>query len=396
MNRSIRQTIISRFSLLLLLSFLVALPFVLLGAYKFSASTLDRNLDFAAELLLIVAETDPDSNEHTFWDESDIGIAEEVVFQVFRGGIPILLSEDAPRDPIVLLSGYKQAFVNGISSRVLRKEKGDVAVIVSEPESRRLGALIPAAGLLLSFFFFAWVVLLVFSRREARLVADSVEKDVAAAVSGPSSSGFVELAPMRDKLFSLVEEIRRVSLREREFLALFSHELRTPLAVSRLRAEHLMDEPLLAALERVDDISRQFLLLSKGERMDGYIFPVRDAVAAAVEDVLSVYPQLDVSCEDMDGFVIDGVPLLLRQAIGNLLLNVGQKGASRVLVEVLDGEIRVIDEPGRQVSQGHGIGLAVVERVATLFGGSFELSLDENGAALARLNIPSIRRTLSS
>lgn len=198
-------------------------------------------------------------------------------------------------------------------------------------------------------------------------------------------------------------------------LAGISHDLRTPLARVRLAAEMCGDavlrDGLIADVEQMDAVVGQFLdyaRLDEGEQavalnLSGLVCEVAQGFTAQARKLeLDLPPLPPVSVR----------PLLLRRALSNLLDNAVKYGGGEISVTLrrLDGavEIRVEDRgPGipaadveaakrpfvrlpsaRSDAGGSGLGLSIVERVARLHRGDFELRPRDGGGLVARLALP--------
>lgn len=216
------------------------------------------------------------------------------------------------------------------------------------------------------------------------------------------------------------EMVERVAHSERErslMLAGLSHDLRTPLAKMRLASEMLQrqgDADLLASLERnieaMDGLLTQFLDFTRaGVATSEPGTPlvetdlnevVREAVLLAGEDVLFVPgPVMPVRLQ----------PDAVRRLVLNLIVNAQRHGAppievitgtqvSKVWLEVRDRGpgippelAEALKEPfargdrARGHTEGAGLGLAIVERIARMHGARFELLARSGGGLVARV-----------
>ena len=218
----------------------------------------------------------------------------------------------------------------------------------------------------------------------------------------------------------------------RRFAANASHELRTPLATAQTMIDVTLADPdasaqqLRSLAQRLRETNRANVetvdaLLDLAEAQSGDVY--REEVdlgevagaalaqlapeASAREVVLPAHPDGPV--------VVEGDPVLLRQAVSNLLRNavrhnVAHGGIELELTSTDDrARLRVsndgplvpaerlesLREPfvrgsgrGRTRDAGHGLGLAIVSAVATAHNGVLELSANPSGGLTVTLDLP--------
>ncbi|MEO6084921.1 MAG: HAMP domain-containing sensor histidine kinase [Umezawaea sp.] len=207
---------------------------------------------------------------------------------------------------------------------------------------------------------------------------------------------------------------------EERFLAEAAHELRTPLATLRLIAEAGANDPVRAsasAAQVVGLVDRMAQLVTgllararvrNGTRAMEWL-PLRldQLVEEVVGEQISDGRTVDV---DLRPTIVEGDPVLLAQALRNLVDNAVKHGARedgqvRVEVKVAGGTVTVSDRgPGIDVadrdrvfdqwvtgsSTGTGIGLAIVRWVADLHRGSARVVDSPLGGTTIELALPEV------
>lgn len=232
-----------------------------------------------------------------------------------------------------------------------------------------------------------------------------------------------ELAPLVAAMNRLFLRIETTLARERRFTADAAHELRTPLAVLRAQWDVLRrsadpteraaaEAGLGAGFERMERLVTQMLALSRVESADGALarddvrWPtvVEQAVSACLN--LAERRRIEIACEwPTDGrppLPLRGDEALVAVLLRNLLDNavryappgsqvVLRVDEQRVAVEN-DGELPCPDRrdrlgerffrPDGQDASGSGLGLSIVQRIASLHGLVFTLTARADGAGV--------------
>jgi two-component system, OmpR family, osmolarity sensor histidine kinase EnvZ len=273
-------------------------------------------------------------------------------------------------------------------------------------------SLIALAVLLVSAYAFAH-----FLARPLRQLNDAVAR-VGEGKSPPPlpESGPSEIVNLNRGFNLMLTNLKQAEEDRALLLAGVSHDLRTPLARLRLGIEVGMRdeterEGMVSDIEEMDRIIGQFLDFARGDR----------EVATELRELNAIIAPL-VERFRRAGRVIDFVagdlpPLPLRatamaRLVGNLLDNALRYGREPVEITtrcvgpliVLDIADRGPGIPADQVERlkrpfirgdsartdatGAGLGLAIVERIARMHGGTFDLQARDGGGTLARVTLP--------
>jgi signal transduction histidine kinase len=264
----------------------------------------------------------------------------------------------------------------------------------------------------------------VFIRRALLARIDSIRQTVLAIVQGdlshrlPTPRGGDELDTLSRTINGMLDQIEQLIHGIRDVSNAIAHDLRTPLAELRSRLEELSltrptDEETFAeidgAVADVDRVIRIFNALLRlaeidtGMRRSGFVqVNANELASEAVEFYLPAAELKDVALSfgSAGPVLVSGDPVLLAQAVGNLIDNalkyVGDKGSVQVDVQHrTDGAVEICvsdDGPGipddekPKVAQrfyrgdasrgtpGVGLGLSLVQAVAKLHGGTLELT----------------------
>jgi two-component system, OmpR family, osmolarity sensor histidine kinase EnvZ len=199
-------------------------------------------------------------------------------------------------------------------------------------------------------------------------------------------------------------------------LAGVSHDLRTPLARLRLGIEVGMRDnaerdAMVTDIEEMDKIIGQFLDFARGDYdapgdgndLNAVVAPIVDRYRRAGRDIrfnAGALPPLTVRTTAMSRLVAnlldnafrygrEPVEVTTRATDGSVVLDIADRGpgvradnVARLKRPFTRGEA------ARTGAAGAGLGLAIVERIARLHGGIFDLMPREGGGALARVSLP--------
>lgn len=203
-------------------------------------------------------------------------------------------------------------------------------------------------------------------------------------------------------LYNFANRLEAFVERERNFTRDASHELRTPLTVMKVAVDVLSDEEMspfaqrsLARIRRsvreMETLIETFLVLAResdtGLRSEDFLAnDVVDAEASRYRELLAGKP-VELRVVENARFALHAPPRVFAVMVGNLIRNAclyTEQGS--VTVEVESSEVRVIDtgsgmsaedierafqafyRGSRTGNKGHGIGLAIVRRIADRYG----------------------------
>ena len=232
--------------------------------------------------------------------------------------------------------------------------------------------------------------------------------------SGPS-----EIAAVNRRFNAMLANLRQIERDRALLLAGVSHDLRTPLARLRLGVEMGGgDDPaeragMVADIEEMDRIVGQFLDFARADDTSGRELAELDPIVQACVDRY-------VAAGREIGFRPGGVrplplkPTAVSRLVANLVDNALAYGAPPVDVVTADGEafatievrdrgagiasddVEWLKRPFTRASDararadgaaGAGLGLAIVERIARMHGGTLEILPRDGGGTVARVRL---------
>ena len=237
-----------------------------------------------------------------------------------------------------------------------------------------------------------------------------------------------ELEPMQAALNRMLAQIQEVLGRERRFIADAAHEMRTPLAVLRVHAQNLLEAGtederreslafLIAGVDRTSRLVNQLLTMARLEpdtqraalRLIDLTEAVRDSLVQLSPWLLSKNLELVFDVSDRPCIVATDAAAI-DIALNNLITNAAnfspEHGVITVRLSQAEGfyHLSVEDQgPGieeadrtrlferfysRGNAQGAGLGLTIVNTIATRLGGRITLVNRPEGGLRATLTIP--------
>jgi two-component system osmolarity sensor histidine kinase EnvZ len=284
------------------------------------------------------------------------------------------------------------------------------------PSRAALWSAMLAAILLIAAFIFARYL-----ARPLRELAGTVERIGRGETPPPlPESGPSEIVTLNRGVNRMAANLRQLEHDRAVLLAGVSHDLRTPLARLRLGVEmQARDEAARAGMvddiEEMDRIIGQFLEFA---RTDEDTATRESANANAIVGAcVERYTRMDKDVRFAPGDLplVPLRPTAFSRLVTNLIDNALAYGAPPVEVStrregkaiVLDiadrgpgiaaGDVERLKQPFTRASAartnaagvaGAGLGLAIVDRIARLHGGTFDLLAREGGGTIARLTIP--------
>ena len=248
------------------------------------------------------------------------------------------------------------------------------------------------------------------------------------ALTGPRD----EIRDLADTYDHMLDSLESSLATYRRFAANASHELRTPLATAQTMIDVTLADPdasadqLRSLTERLRETNQANVetvdaLLDLAEAQSGDIYreevDLGEVVATVLAQLAPEAAEREVTLPAAPGDVVvaEGDPVLLRQAVSNLLRNAVRHnvpgGGIDLELARADGRARLrlsnggplvpaerlasLREPfvrgagrGRTRGAGHGLGLAIVSAVATAHDGVLELSANPSGGLSAVLDLP--------
>lgn len=400
--------------------------------YRLARQTADSAFDQSlADAVLDIA-----SHIHANGEEIGIALSAEAeamlrnnpsdkVFYAIRDLQGRLLAGDRELPPVKIDTLDQPQFfdieVRGLLARAAghrtSTSNGDITITVAETVTKRNRAsrrimtamILPNFGVIL-----ATLLAVYFGVRRGLSPLEEIERQIAARsprdlreIDTGSAPG--EIRPMLTRLNELFDLLREASAAQQRFLADAAHQLRTPLAGLQTQIElataegrFQSDQDRLARIEdaagRIGHLIDQLLLYARAEPSTAVaqtfepvaLHELAEQSASAFLD-RAIAKQIDLGF-DISPAIVQGIPWMLREALGNLIDNAINYTPSGGMVTVRSGMregrafLEVEDNgPGIPVDQvglvfqrfyritgsngkGCGLGLAIVREIADLHG----------------------------
>ena len=210
--------------------------------------------------------------------------------------------------------------------------------------------------------------------------------------------------------------IRKLVAARTQTLAAVSHDLKTPLTRMRLRAEVLADraqaEGLVADIREMERMLDQTLAHLRGDRKDEARRPLDLAALLATLTDAATDQGATARLRVPDAMVIEGRPLALKRAFGNLIDNaIKYGGLAEIQVhakedalvisiadegpgipedrmsEMFEPFTRLEDSRSRETG-GFGLGLSIARDIVEGHGGTIALANKSEGGLLVTIRLP--------
>ncbi|HEX5792241.1 MAG TPA: ATP-binding protein [Rheinheimera sp.] len=262
--------------------------------------------------------------------------------------------------------------------------------------------------ILLLLLFLFWLSRNVF--RDVETLRQSALKEVALGrLPAFQLSKQSYLQPLAQSLSRMNQTIADLNTLQREMADTVCHDIKTPLARLRfilLRLENQLPDSdssqIRRNLQEIEDNVYDYLRLAqKGFRSELQLSQIDPAeLLAELIDKFAANSEHILILRPAPAFSIQADKKLLQRALSNLLSNALRYCHGHVWVELQLADncclIDIIDDgagwnSAEAVSDGvshHGIGLAIVARVAMQHGGNFSRFDRPEGGAVARLSLP--------
>jgi len=295
--------------------------------------------------------------------------------------------------------------------------------LLAEPLARFRGLLLAALGLLAGGLALAAVVQVVAGLRPLNRLRDELTRLRDGEQATLAGRHPAEIQPLVDELNSLLARNAEFVERARGQAGNLAHAVKTPLAVMANAAAsetgelaELVGSQVAIARQQIDHHLARARSAAAAQ-VQGRLCAVRPATEGLLRVMQRVHAERDLNLTLADGsepLVFRGEAQDLQEMLGNLLDNACKWAGSRIHVSAVreDTRLRIdIDDDGAGIAPedrpnllqrgrrgdekvaGSGLGLSIVDELASLYGGRLELLDSPLGGLRARLWLPAGKDT---
>lgn len=383
------------------------------AAIALSALVLDQELNelYDRELSSLAAST------VLMLDAAEGSVIPRLVGVALDDGERVLriLPEDSPVPDAPWPVLERDGFHDANNWRILRLTAENAVIEVAHSRHLRRGELLEVAAAFLVLLL-PMIALLAWSVRRSLGRALQPMQRLAATVAGRSPDDPApladqglpqELRPLASGLNSYIGRIADLREAERHFVANAAHELRTPIAAIRARLDASQVAEARATVPLLDDLVRRIerlLQLARSESGVGLGKGPADLLRVLrllLEDLARQGgPAVHFDDADLDRLMLPVDPDALAILLRNLLDNAVSHGTGSVRVTVTAAGVLQVENPvspGAAIlvqafekgpeSQGNGLGMAIIARLADAMGAVVE-SRVQDGRARVTVRFP--------
>jgi signal transduction histidine kinase len=304
----------------------------------------------------------------------------------------------------------QSVLIPGVDQPLTFMVTGDARLL--QAEARRFNWVLRAALAALGIgLILAILIQVTFGLKPLQRLANQAEAVRSGASDELARTGTPEIDALVNEVNSLIRHNRQVVERSRAAAADLAHALKTPLAI--LQSEDVqhssVDREQLASMERI--IARHLAraaTIGPGRHAQVAIAPILEDLTRGLSRVYAdKNVQVAAHLSDMLSYAADREDL--EEILGNLMENAFKwaRSSIRISADRRDQQMRIViedDGPGMdnedavhaaergtrfdERTPGTGLGLSIVTDIASIYGGSLQLSRSELGGLRVELMLP--------